>query len=91
MRQGEVLLLRVRWACGRHRSSFTKDIGLRYIVELPADFTVWALSDEARFLKGRLVWANWDVDELKARGSEIEKAGIFTVAIEGWPFGKVVQ
>jgi NADP-dependent 3-hydroxy acid dehydrogenase YdfG len=35
-------------------------------VELPGDFVVWAVSPEARFLNGRFVWANWDVDELKA-------------------------
>ncbi|KAH7161198.1 hypothetical protein EDB81DRAFT_682672 [Dactylonectria macrodidyma] len=32
---------------------------------LPGDFVVWAVSPEARFLNGRFVWANWDVDELQ--------------------------
>ncbi|KAK1754528.1 hypothetical protein QBC47DRAFT_402943 [Echria macrotheca] len=32
---------------------------------LPGDFVVWAVSPEARFLNGRFVWANWDVDEMK--------------------------
>ncbi|KAK3348730.1 hypothetical protein B0T25DRAFT_546395 [Lasiosphaeria hispida] len=35
-------------------------------VALPGDFVVWAVSPEARFLSGRFVWANWDVEELKA-------------------------
>ncbi|KAH7487166.1 hypothetical protein FOMA001_g5080 [Fusarium oxysporum f. sp. matthiolae] len=32
---------------------------------LPGHFSVWAATPEARFLHGRFVWANWDVDELK--------------------------
>jgi NAD(P)-dependent dehydrogenase (short-subunit alcohol dehydrogenase family) len=38
---------------------------------LPADFIVWAASKEAEFLKGRAVWASWDIDELKAKKDEI--------------------
>ncbi|RSL49003.1 hypothetical protein BHE90_004957 [Fusarium euwallaceae] len=34
-------------------------------LKLPGDFSVWAASDEAEFLHGRFVWANWDVDELQ--------------------------
>ncbi|KAJ4129465.1 hypothetical protein NW765_016338 [Fusarium oxysporum] len=34
-------------------------------VNLPAHFIVWAASPQAEFLHGRLVWANWDVKELK--------------------------
>lgn len=47
------------------------DMTLPNIVQLPAHFTVWLTSPEAAFLKGRLVWANWDVNELKARAEEI--------------------
>ncbi|KAM0385406.1 hypothetical protein HYE67_005251 [Fusarium culmorum] len=32
---------------------------------LPGHFAVWAASPEARFLHGRFVWANWDVEELR--------------------------
>ncbi|KAI1870064.1 hypothetical protein JX265_006234 [Neoarthrinium moseri] len=32
---------------------------------LPGQFAVWAASSEARFLHGRFVWTEWDVDELK--------------------------
>lgn len=35
------------------------------IENLPGHFSVWAATPEARFLHGRFVWANWDVDELK--------------------------
>ena len=41
-------------------------------VELAADFAVWAVSPEASFLHGRFVWANWDVEELKAQKDEIQ-------------------
>jgi len=33
-------------------------------VELAGDFAVWLASDEAKFLAGKFVWAQWDVDEL---------------------------
>ncbi|KAF4983240.1 hypothetical protein FZEAL_1307 [Fusarium zealandicum] len=41
-------------------------------ISLAGDFSVWAASDEARFLTGRLVEAAWDVDELKAGKDEIK-------------------
>jgi NAD(P)-dependent dehydrogenase (short-subunit alcohol dehydrogenase family) len=40
--------------------------------QLPGQFAVWLASEEGEFLKGRLVWANWDVDELKARKGDFE-------------------
>lgn len=58
------------------------------IVSLPATFSVWLASPEARFLKGKFLWANWDVDELKARAKEIESTGMFDVQVVGWPFGE---
>ncbi|KAL1859003.1 hypothetical protein VTK73DRAFT_7707 [Phialemonium thermophilum] len=33
---------------------------------LAGQFAVWAASSEARFLHGRFVWNEWDVDELKS-------------------------
>ena len=39
---------------------------------LAGDFLIWTLSEEARFLNGRFVHANWDVDELKAMKAKIE-------------------
>jgi hypothetical protein len=32
---------------------------------------VWVASSEAKFLNGKLVFASWDVEELKAREKEI--------------------
>ena len=47
---------------------------------------VWVASPEARFLNGKFVFANWDVNELKARAKEIEETDILTTGILGWPF-----
>ena len=46
----------------------------------------WMCTPEAKFLKGRSVWTNWDVEELKAMAPEIEK-GKFSLSLEGvlWP------
>ncbi|KAJ6088563.1 NADP(+)-dependent dehydrogenase [Penicillium sp. IBT 16267x] len=40
-------------------------------ISLPADFLVWIVSPEAEFLKNKIVFATWDVNELKARKKEI--------------------
>lgn len=60
-------------------------------VSLPAAFNVWLASPEARFLKGKFVWCNWDVDELKAQSSEIEKGTLLDIGLFGWPFDKSSQ
>ncbi|KAM3071282.1 hypothetical protein ACMFMG_008872 [Clarireedia jacksonii] len=39
--------------------------------QMSANFIVWASSPEARFLRGKFVWANWDVDEMMAKKDEI--------------------
>jgi NAD(P)-dependent dehydrogenase (short-subunit alcohol dehydrogenase family) len=41
-------------------------------VQLSGQFVIWLASDEAGFLGGRFVWANWDVEELVARKQEFE-------------------
>jgi hypothetical protein len=43
-------------------------------------------SPEATFLKGRSVWANWDVEELKAQAEAIQSGINLTSGINGWPF-----
>lgn len=55
------------------------------IVELPASFLVWVASSEAEFLKNKYVWANWDVDELKAKKEELVSSPQLTVGLLGWP------
>ena len=47
---------------------------------------LWLSHPGAAFLRGKLVWANWDVEELKAVASKIREGSQMTVGIEGWPF-----
>ncbi|KAJ9609584.1 hypothetical protein H2200_005911 [Cladophialophora chaetospira] len=57
-------------------SKFMEESGLSFPqqdkVELPANFMVWLSSPEAAFLKGRFVWANWDVKELLEKKQALE-------------------
>lgn len=46
-------------------------------VELPGRFAVWLATPEASFLHGRMVWANWDVDELLTLKDKVEKDPTF--------------
>jgi hypothetical protein len=50
---------------------------------LPAQTAVWLASSEAAFLKGKLVWANWDMEELKAKAAEIQGSRLLTIGLEG--------
>lgn len=54
--------------------------------KLPAHFLVWMSSPEAAFLKGRTVWVNWDVEELKSQASEIQSGQNMTTGNIGWPY-----
>jgi hypothetical protein len=54
-------------------------------VNLPAHFLVWLASPEAEFLKGKFVWANWDVDDLKERADEIKSSSLLTTGLHGVP------
>ena len=47
---------------------------------------VWLASPEAAFLKGKLVWANWDVDELKSQAQDIQAGQQMTSGVIGWPY-----
>ncbi|VUC37068.1 unnamed protein product [Clonostachys rosea] len=51
--------------------------------KLPSQFLVWLASSEASFLKGKFVWANWDVEELKARAEEIKNSLLLRVSLNG--------
>lgn len=41
-------------------------------VTLPGQFAVWLAGPEAEFLKGRFLWAHWDVNELLEKKEEIQ-------------------
>jgi hypothetical protein len=53
------------------------------IAELPGSYVVWLCSQDADFLKGRFVYANWDIDELKARKEEIVRENLLTLTLRG--------
>lgn len=53
---------------------------------------MWLASPEAAFLAGRFVWANWDVEELKARAKEIEESPyLLTIGLIGEPVAAVAH
>jgi hypothetical protein len=52
---------------------------------LPADFAVWLASPEAAFLKGKFVYANWDVEELKEMAEGLEAGSDITLGLYGLP------
>ncbi|MCJ1314485.1 hypothetical protein MMC25_008167 [Agyrium rufum] len=54
-------------------------------VALPGHFCVWLASPEGRFLKGKYVWVNWDVEELKAKAKEIQETRVLTIMLDGVP------
>ncbi|KAE9369802.1 NAD(P)-binding protein [Stipitochalara longipes BDJ] len=50
---------------------------------LPGAFCVWLASHESEFLRGRFLWSNWDVEELKARSEEIVEKELLTIVLNG--------
>lgn len=44
---------------------------------------VWLASEEAKFLKGKFVWVNWDAEELSARADEIQNSMLLEVTLNG--------
>lgn len=52
-------------------------------VSLPGSFYVWLASSEAAFLKGKVVWSNWDAQELLRMADEA--VGKLTWSIVGVP------
>lgn len=53
-------------------------------IDLSANFILWATTLEADFLKGRFAWVNWDIDELKARRSEILEKDLLKYTLGGF-------
>jgi NAD(P)-dependent dehydrogenase (short-subunit alcohol dehydrogenase family) len=53
-------------------------------LELAAQFILWLASPEADFLRGKFTWANWDVEELKAKKSEIVENDLLRYTIAGF-------
>lgn len=53
--------------------------------DLPGQFYVWLASDEAKFLKDKYVWPNWDAEELAKRAVEIQGSKLLNWIVEGVP------
>ena len=53
------------------------------VAELPGSYVVWLTTPDADFLKGRFVYANWDIEELKAKKAEILKDNLLTLTVKG--------
>lgn len=56
------------------------------LAKLFAGFSLWLTSPEAKFLSGRFVWSNWDVEELKQKKEEITSSTKLTFNLQGFPF-----
>ncbi|KAF2718569.1 NAD(P)-binding protein [Polychaeton citri CBS 116435] len=52
---------------------------------LPGGFAVWlAAHPDARYLNGRFIWSNWDIDEVLQRKDEIVARDLLTLGLKGW-------
>ncbi|KAH7324918.1 hypothetical protein B0I35DRAFT_458558 [Stachybotrys elegans] len=55
--------------------------------ELTGNFFAWLATDDANFLNGRFVWAEWDIEELKGRKKDIEDGDLLLTTIDGFSKG----
>lgn len=55
--------------------------------KLTGAFFAWLSTDEADFLNGRFVWAEWDIEELKAKKVEILEKNLLLTTIDGFVNG----
>ncbi|KAK4097028.1 NAD(P)-binding protein [Parathielavia hyrcaniae] len=53
--------------------------------DLPGHFFVWLASPEAKFLKGKFVWVNWDAQELVEKADEIMNSTLLNWVVDGAP------
>lgn len=58
---------------------------MAYSTRLPGAFSVWLASGQSGFLRGRLIWSNWNVEELKDMAAEIIENDLLTIVLKGWP------
>lgn len=55
--------------------------------KLTGGFFAWLATEEAAFLSGRFVWADWDIEELKARKDEILEKDLLLTTVDGFTRG----
>ncbi|RYP63001.1 hypothetical protein DL771_009486 [Monosporascus sp. 5C6A] len=68
------------------KSGATPDMMSMDTPQLAAGFSLWVSKPEARFLNGKTLWSNWDIDELKGMQEEISSGTKLTYGLNGWPF-----
>ena len=68
-----------------------RDESYVFVDDLPGKFIVWLVSPEGEFLKGKFVYTNWNVDELKAQAAELDGTDKFRIGLNGWPFGSTTE
>ncbi len=56
----------------------------RLVDSLARSYFVWAISDEAKFLNGNFVWAQWDVEELRHVKNLKGNASLYTMGLIGY-------
>jgi NAD(P)-dependent dehydrogenase (short-subunit alcohol dehydrogenase family) len=55
---------------------------------LMAHLAVWLAGPDSEFLKGKFLWANWDIETLVKEKEKINaNPALFTLALEGWNDG----
>jgi len=55
--------------------------------KLAGQFFAWAATEEAAFLSGRFLWAEWDIEELKGRERDILDGDLLLLTIDGFSKG----
>lgn len=71
---------------GLVRTDMTSDYFRPFALDTPGlvgGTAVWLCSEAARFLDGRFVAANWDVDDLWERRAEIVDKGLLKIDMAG--------
>ncbi|KAK3353796.1 hypothetical protein B0T25DRAFT_581489 [Lasiosphaeria hispida] len=54
---------------------------------MAGQFYAWAATKEADFLSGRFAWAEWDIEELKAKKDEILEKDLLLMTVDGFERG----
>jgi hypothetical protein len=60
---------------------------MNFTVSLFGHFAVWLSSKEAEWIKSKMIWCNWDVDEVLAKKEQILKDPAYlNIGMNGWPY-----
>jgi NAD(P)-dependent dehydrogenase (short-subunit alcohol dehydrogenase family) len=68
-----------------NRKSGVQNPAFADTMDLSTDFRLWCASPEAKFLSGRFVWVNWDVEELKGlKDRFVQDPTYLATGLVGW-------